>query len=103
MTVQFNNYSRSVGKRGDNEYYQWRVFVDEPPEVLDQIEEVEYLLHPTFPQPSQVRYNRSDKFALDTAGWGEFQILITVKYKDGRQEREKYWLTLDPQKKPWPR
>jgi len=91
-----------MGKRGSNEYYQWRVFVDEPIQVLAQIKEVEYLLHPTFPQPSQVRSNPEDRFALESAGWGEFQILITIKYKDGREERGKYQLVLDPQGKPWP-
>ena len=102
MTIKLNNYSKSVGKRGDNEYYQWRVFVDEPPEILDQIDEVEYLLHPTFPQPYQVRRNKDDKFALETSGWGEFQILVTIKYKDGHEEREKYRVILDPKEKPWP-
>ena len=102
MTIRFNNFARSVGKRGNYEYYQWRVFVDEPPQVLSQIDEVEYLLHPTFPQPSQVRRNQNDKFALETAGWGEFQLLITIKYKNGREEHEKYQLVLDPQEKQWP-
>ncbi len=100
--IRFNNYARAAGRRGTNEYHEWRVFVDEPAEILDQIDEVEYVLHPTFPQPYQVRRNRQDKFALETAGWGEFKLLITVKFKDGRQERAKYSLSLDTEQKPWP-
>jgi hypothetical protein len=99
--VRFNNYAKSLAREGDSQYYQWRMFVDEPPERLSLIEEVEYLLHPTFPQPRQVRRNPGDGFALETAGWGEFTPLITVKYKDGRQQRVRYQLVLDPGKKPW--
>ena len=102
MSVRFNNYARSIGKRGDSEYFQWRIFVDEPAEALSRIADVEYLLHPTFPQPRQVRSSATDRFSLESAGWGEFTVLITVKYKDGSEERTKYHLTLSPQEKPWP-
>ena len=33
----------------------WMIFVDEPLEVLNEIKSVEYVLHPTFPKPLQVR------------------------------------------------
>ena len=102
MSIRFNNYAKSMGRRGDSEYFQRRIFVDEPPEVLAKIAEVEYLLHPTFPQPHQVRRNASDKFALESAGWGEFNVLITVKHRDGSEEHTKYYLTLTSQEKPWP-
>jgi transcription initiation factor IIF auxiliary subunit len=97
--VRFNNYARLLEKRGDRPYYSWKVFVDEPGSVLDQIEKVEYTLHPTFPQPHQVRQNREERFALESAGWGEFTMLIDVKYRDGKKEKVPYWLDL---KKEWP-
>jgi transcription initiation factor IIF auxiliary subunit len=97
--VHFNNYAKFIDKRGDRPYYRWKVFVDEPVPVLDQIEQVEYTLHSTFPQPHQVRDNRGDRFALETAGWGEFTMLIDVKFRDGRVEEVPYWLDL---KKKWP-
>jgi transcription initiation factor IIF auxiliary subunit len=97
--VRFNNYARLLEKRGDRPYYSWKVFVDEPGSVLDQIEKVEYTLHPTFPQPHQVRQNREERFALESAGWGEFTMLIDVKYRDGKKEKVPYWLDLG---KKWP-
>ncbi len=47
--VKLNNYSKPAGKRGDADYYRWKAFVDEPEDVLDRIESVEYLLAPHFP------------------------------------------------------
>ena len=99
MTVRINNYSRPTEKRGDLQYYRWMIFVDEPPERLNEIESVEYILHPTFPKPLQVRRDPQDSFALETSGWGEFNIIIRVNFKDGRKEDLKYWLDLT---KEWP-
>lgn len=97
--VRFDNYAKLQEKRGDRPYYKWKVFVNESDPVLEQIEQVEYTLHPTFPQPHQVRENRGNKFALETAGWGEFTLLIAVKFNDGRVEKVPYWLDLG---KKWP-
>ncbi len=99
MSVRINNYSRPIEKRGDLQYYRWLVFVDEPSERLNDIEAVEYVLHPTFPKPVQVRRDPEDKFALETSGWGEFNIIIRITFKDGTKEDLKYWLDL---KKGWP-
>jgi transcription initiation factor IIF auxiliary subunit len=96
--VKFDNFAQFIEKRHDRPYYKWKVFVDEPDRVLDQIEQVEYTLHPTFPQPHQILKNRADKFALEKAGWGEFTLLINVKFRDGRTETVAYWLDL---KKQW--
>ena len=97
--VRFNNYAQFLEKRQDTPYYRWQVFVDEPDSVLDQIEQVEYTLDPTFPQPHPVRDDRGNKFALESAGWGEFTLLMKVKFRDGKVETVPYWLDLG---KPWP-
>lgn len=98
--LKFDNYARSIGEMRNRTYYRWRVFLDEPQSVLDTIAEVQYLLHPTFPEPLQVRKDPNDKFALETSGWGEFTILITVRYKDGSEEKTSYHLDLS---KSWPK
>lgn len=97
--LKFDNYARSTGELHGRTYYQWRVFLDEPQSVLDTIADVQYLLHPTFPEPLQVRSDPNNKFALETSGWGEFTILITVRYKDGSEEKSSYDLDLS---KSWP-
>lgn len=94
MEFKFNNTSRHAGSRGDYKWFEWEVFMDEPEEKLDKIKSVEYRLHETFPNPIRVVDNRNSKFALKSAGWGEFFILITVYLKDGTEENTKYWLKL---------
>lgn len=97
--IRFNNYAKATSTLQGRTYYNWRVFVDEPNEVLARIAEVQYLLHPTFPNPLQVRTNPNDKFAVDGTGWGQFLIQITIKYKDHSTETTSYYLDFT---KGWP-
>jgi transcription initiation factor IIF auxiliary subunit len=75
------------------------VFVDEDKEILEKIQYVEYLLHPTFPNPRKLAYDRESRFALRSAGWGEFTIKAMVHFTDGKTEQVKH--SLDFGKK-WP-
>ncbi len=97
--LRFNNYARPVSTVQGRTYYNWRVFVDEPIHVLARISEVQYLLHPTFPNPFQVRTNPNDKFAMDGSGWGQFTIQITIRFKDNSMETTSHYLDLT---KRWP-
>ena len=99
MSVKIDDYARPAGKRGDRDYYDWRIFVDEPDDRLREIESVEYTLHPTFPEPTRISTDQETKFALEASGWGEFNIIVTIRYIDGRRETTQYWLDLS---KPWP-
>ena len=38
--VRFNNYAEPTEKRRGDPYYRWKVFVDEPDSVLEQIDHV---------------------------------------------------------------
>lgn len=80
-------------------YYRWRVFVDESKSVLEDIEAVQYLLHPTFPDPLRIRTSKGEQFGLETTGWGEFTLSITVQYRDGTESKAFYRLDLS---KDWP-
>jgi hypothetical protein len=97
--IRFNNYARPISSVQGRNYYEWRVFVDEPPQVLNQIAEVQYLLHPTFPNPLQVRSNPEDRFALESSGWGQFTIQITIRFKNHSTATTRYYLDLT---KRWP-
>ena len=92
--VKINNLARYVGMKHNSDWYEWIVYVDEDESVLNQIEAVEYLLHPTFPNPLRRRKNASEKFALKSAGWGEFYIKITVFFKNGSRLETIYYLDL---------
>ena len=86
-------------KRAGPDYYQWRVFMDESPTVLSQVESVLYRLHPTFPNPIHLVDDPRSNFALTSQGWGEFLMRITVFLKDGLEYHTSYYLDLE---KPWP-
>jgi hypothetical protein len=99
-SLKFDNYAQQTEALSSGRHaYKWRVFLNEPPSILDTIAEVQYLLHPTFSEPLQVRKDPSTKFALEASGWGQFTMLITVRYNDGRIEKSSYRLDLS---KSWP-
>jgi len=97
--VKFNNYARSIGNQGGRPYWEWRVFVDEKPEVLNTIAQVDYLLHPTFPDPFRTSRDRDKQFELVASGWGTFRIVITIHYTNGTEAKTSYTLDFD---KNWP-
>jgi hypothetical protein len=71
-------------------YWNWTIFVKAPEDVLEQIEYVEYKLHPTFPNPVRIVNQRGSgpyAFPLTTSGWGTFTVQIKVYYKDGTYQR----------------
>ena len=93
-TVSFGRYSMLVGKKQDNDWYEWCVFVDEKPEVLQRIKSVEYTLHPSFPNPIRRVLDESSRFALFSSGWGGFDIAIDVEWKDDSQTKTIFPLRL---------
>jgi hypothetical protein len=67
--------------------WAWVVFIDAPPQVLDEVSCVVYQLHPTF-RPAVVRVcerGSGRPFALKAEGWGTFNIQIHVLMKDHQQ------------------
>ncbi len=55
---------------------------------------MQYTLHPTFPQPTRTSRDRERQFALEAMGWGEFRLLITVRFTNGRETKTTYMLDL---------
>lgn len=79
--------------RLDSGKYEWKLFLDADPSVKDQIKYVEYVLHPTFPNPVR-RCDRSNDFVLEATGWGEFDISATVVFENGEKQYLKHHLRL---------
>ena len=98
MTIRLDNIAEPTGERrkvlgrGELNWYRWRVWLNEPQDKLDEIQSVEYLLHPTFPQPKWVSADREHEFEIISSGWGQFWIEATVIYKDFHEEHVRYWL-----------
>ncbi len=71
-----------------HDWWSWSVRVDEPADKLSLIEHVEYILHPTFPDRIRVERNAANGFLLESAGWGEFDIVANVTFKDRASDDE---------------
>ncbi len=74
--------------------YDWTVYLVAEGFILDTISFVEYTLHPSFPNPTRRVDNRQNSFALSSNGWGEFNIMVKIVYKDGRVSYLQHWLKL---------
>lgn len=98
MNIKFTNRAKWVAKRGEYDFYDWEIFVDEDEQVLAKIDHVIYFLHKTFPNPVRIVNDRSSRFALRSRGWGEFQIGIQVVCIDQQIIQDTYWLDLS---RPW--
>lgn len=66
-----------------NDQWKWWVWLDGDDPPIDEVEAVEYHLHPTFPQPVRVVKDRPSRFRLDAVGWGVFALKARVQLRDG--------------------
>jgi transcription initiation factor IIF auxiliary subunit len=93
--IEFTNIAKLAEKRGDMEIYDWVVYPKVSPEQLKEIKEIEYVLHPTFPNPVRVKQDPKKMFAVTSRGWGEFSVGINVHLKSGETQRLSYELDLE--------
>ena len=79
---------------GRPEWYDWSIYLEGDQDTLNSIQDVTYYLHPTFPNPIRTVSNPKDGFRLSTRGWGEFEIKIMIKFKNGQTQTLYHWLAL---------
>jgi transcription initiation factor IIF auxiliary subunit len=77
-----------------SDWWMWSVWIDGPEVELDDLDHVEYTLHPTFPKPVRVVNDRDSKFRLSAAGWGVFTIYVKAMHKNGQATRLEHELEL---------
>jgi pYEATS domain-containing protein involved in immunity len=86
-----------------SDYWKWAVWLEASKQALNRVAYVEWTLHPTFRDPVRRKNNRSQKFRLETGGWGQFRVHARVQTKDGESFRLSHDLSLhypDPKKTP---
>ena len=74
-------------REGGYEHFNIRVFVEGD---IEDLQSVEYQLHPTFRNPDRVVEDPDRGFALDIWTWGEFDIRVTLHFQDGSTEEMVY-------------
>ncbi len=80
-----SKFSVKQSKKKDsesNKYWFWSIWIDAKKESLDEIHNVEYILHPTFRNRVRNISSRKNKFKLSSKGWGEFTIFIRIYFKN---------------------
>jgi TIR domain/YEATS family len=78
-----------------NDYWRWWAWIEAEDADLDKLEEVVWILHPSFKQSRVVKRQRPDKFRLETAGWGTFLLRAELSLPDGEKLTLKHNLRLE--------
>lgn len=87
MSFVLKNDSTYAGKEGDTGWWDWTAYVEcTPPDSLDEIDYVEYHLHPSFRNPVKRIRIKEGGFPLRTRGWGIFELKARVVFKDKEKE-----------------
>ena len=90
-------HAQQVGVKNSSSYvgggrWDWTIYIDADASTLEQIECVEYQLHPTFQNPLRKVCKPDTKFALSSNGWGTFNIGVNIIYKDRHTQQLKHEL-----------
>lgn len=64
------------------------------PSELDDVDQVVYVLHPTFHNPVRVVRDRASNFRLKTSGWSAFTVCVNIMHRGGREESLEHNLVL---------
>ncbi len=76
---------RNTSQRIAANRWAWTVYIEAGSETLSNIQCVEYTLDPSFSDPIQRVCNPANGFALQSEGWGEFNIKVRVMFRDGTE------------------
>jgi transcription initiation factor IIF auxiliary subunit len=86
MDIKLLNTSRYLDKKGNTHWWVWTIFIKcDEPKCLEEIDFVEYHLHPTFRNPIQRVRKKEGGFPLTMKGWGVFNVRARVIFKDKRE------------------
>ena len=66
----------------DNDWYEWKVNLNEPSQLLAKIERVEYILHPTYKNRIKVVKSPANGFMLEFAGYDGFNMPVNIYLKE---------------------
>jgi transcription initiation factor IIF auxiliary subunit len=97
---KFSSYSRPIGTKENFEIFAWCVFLDGTRKQIDEIKQIEYTLHPSFPDPVRVVQDPTHCFVLQSQGWGVFEIRARIMLKNGTLVRATFPLKF--RENPWP-
>lgn len=74
------HFTLEIAKRDDN-WYEWKLRLNEPPERLAEIDRVEYILHPTYRDRIRLVNKPKNGFLLEFAGYDGFNMPVNIYLK----------------------
>ena len=91
QTLEFNiiNDVQDVSTKNEP-WFQWSIYLDsDNKQVLDEIKEVTWHLHPSFAVQDICRgeESRESGFRFYTEGWGTFLINVDILFKNGKKRK----------------
>lgn len=66
-----------------HEAFVWELYLNLEHSILDEIDYVQYDLHPTYENPERIVRDKKSNFRLRLIGWGTFEIPVHIHFKDG--------------------
>lgn len=92
MNLRLRNSWQYLG----DDRWDWQVFLeDDLSGDIDKVSFVEYILHPTFPNPKRIRKSKEHNFLLSTNGWGTFMIRAFANTNSGEKIKLEHYLHLE--------
>jgi len=70
-------------------WYYWEMYVKAPPEVMQSIISVEYVLDPTYKESKKTIFAKENGFLLKGKGWRNFNLLVNILL-DNKKVFKKY-------------
>ena len=103
QTLEFNivNDVQDVSTK-DQRWFEWSIYLDsDNKQVLDEIKEVIWHLHPTFAVQDIHRgeESRESGFRFHTEGWGTFLINVDILFKNGKKRKVSHNLSFSKNEK----
>ena len=81
MALSIRQSEKYIG----NDRWEWAVWLEGSSEDLDNVDQVTYILHPTFHDPVRTVKDRISGFRLEMSGWGTFTLHAKILHKSGRE------------------
>ncbi|MEM7086108.1 MAG: pYEATS domain-containing protein [Bacteroidota bacterium] len=75
-------------------YFNWAIWIESGESDIADIESVVYLLHSTFKNRVHKFTDPSTNFKIESSGWGEFRVEISITKKSGETLQLAHWLSL---------
>ena len=91
---EFTIGQSSQRDKKSKDYFEWSIWIENGELDVSEIDYVEYLLHRTFKNRLRKVTDVSTGFKLNSKGWGEFRIEISIIKKNRETIQMAHWLVL---------